>query len=169
MSEDGPRRDEDAVSRAAAGLEELFHVGDEPFAGFEVAVLVDRQVYSAADPVRITVTAANRGGSFVEHRYPGWQRYELSVRDELHRVVADDHIDRPASGPALDRFAPGQLLIQPTYWAQTSGPVVPGWSEEPPGPRVPPGRYRVRVTWLGRELGRRGELPDAWSGWFELV
>lgn len=159
MTGDGP---------APAG-EERFTPEHEAFAGFEVAVLVDRQVYSAADPVRITVTAANRGSGFREHRYPGWQRYELSVRDEYHRVVADDRLDRPASGPALDRFAPGQMLIQPTYWAQTAGPVVPGWSDQPPGPRVAPGRYRVRVTWLGREPGRRGELPDAWSAWFELV
>ncbi len=48
--------------------------------------------------MRITVTAANRGGAFVEHRYPGWQRYVLSVRDELHRVVADDRIERHADG-----------------------------------------------------------------------
>lgn len=160
---------DDLAAGLEAGLEELFAVDEQPFAGFEVAVLVDRRVYSAADPVRITVTAANRGDSFVEHRYPGWQRYELTVRDELHRVVADDRIERPADGPAIDRFAPGQLVITPTYWGQTSGPVVPGWSSEPPGPRVPPGRYRVRVTWLGRERGRRGELPDAWSAWFELV
>lgn len=169
MTDGRPPGDDDLAGALDAGLDELFDLDQEPFAGFEVAVLVDRQVYSAADPVRITVTAANRGSGFVEHRYPGWQRYELSVRDELHRVVADDRIERPASGQALDRFAPGQLLIQPTYWSQTAGPVVPGWSDEAPGPRVPPGRYRVRVTWLGRELGRRGELPDAWSSWFELV
>ncbi len=137
--------------------------------GVEVAVLVDRAAYAAGDTVRITVTAANRGDRFVEHRYPGWQRYELSVRDELHRVVADDRIDRPADGPALDRFAPGQLLIAPTYWAQTGGPLVPGRSYGSPGPRVAPGRYRMRATWLGREVGRRGEVPDAWSAWFELV
>jgi hypothetical protein len=152
------------------GAQEVpFRFDHEPFAGFEVAVLVDRAVYADGEPVRITVTAANRGPAFAEHRYPGWQRYHLSVRDELHRVVADDRIDRPADEPALDRFAPGQLLIQPTYWAQTSGPVVPGWIDEPPGPRVDPGRYRVRVTWLGREPGSRAELPDAWSSWFELV
>jgi hypothetical protein len=150
-------------------IEELFRLEREAFAGFELAVLVDRGVYSAADPVRVTVTAANRGGGFVEHEYPGWQRYELAVCDELHRVVADDRIDRPATGPVRDRFAPGQLLIQPTYWSQTGGAVVPDWSPEPPGPRVAPGRYRVRVRWLGREPGRRGELPDAWSSWFELV
>jgi hypothetical protein len=150
-------------------IEELFHLEHEAFAGFELAVLVDRTVYSATEPVRITVTAANRAGGFVEHEYPGWQRYELTVRDELHRVVADDRIERTADGPARDRFAPGQLLIQPTYWSQNAGPLVPGWSREPPGDRVAPGRYRVRVTWLGRERGRRGELPDAWSSWFELV
>jgi hypothetical protein len=155
--------------RAGTPFDELFTFEHEPFAGFEVAVLLDRTVYAAADPVRITVTAANRSGRFVEHRYPGWQRYELSVRDELHRVVADDRIERAADGPALDRFAPGQLVIQPTYWSQTSGPVVPAWTSDPAGPRVPPGRYRVRVTWLGREPDRRAELPDAWSPWFALV
>jgi hypothetical protein len=159
VSDDGP---------AEVG-EEPFTLDHEAFAGFEVAVLVDRQVYSAADPVRITVTAANRGSRFVEHRFPGWQRYELSIRDEYHRAVADDRLDRPADGAALDRYAPGQMLIQPTYWAQTEGPVVPAWSDRPPGLRVAPGRYRARVTWLGRETGRRGELPDAWSAWFELV
>lgn len=150
-------------------IEELFRLEREAFAGFELAVLVDRGAYSAADPVRITVTAANRASTFVEHEYPGWQRYELAVCDERHRVLADDRIERAAEQPARDRFAPGQLLIQPTYWSQTAGPVVPGWSAEPPGPRLAPGRYRIRVRWLGREPGRRGELPDAWSGWFELV
>ncbi|MEX1178866.1 MAG: hypothetical protein WEB09_10425 [Nitriliruptor sp.] len=152
-----------------ADPEPPFVLDHEPFAGFEVAVLVDRHVYAATEPVRITVTAANRSDRFVEHRYPGWQRCVLSVRDELHRVVADDRIDRPAEGDALDRFAPGQLLIQPTYWAQGSGPIVAGWAREPTGPRVPTGRYRVRATWLGREAGHRSELPDAWSPWFELV
>lgn len=146
-----------------------FRFDQEAFAGFEVGVLVDRAVYAAGDPVRITVTAANRGGSFVEHTYPGWQRCELTVRDELHRVVADDRIERHADGPALDRFAPGQLLIAPTYWNQTAGALVPSWVGEAPGPRVPPGRYRIRATWLGREAGSRAQLDDAWSAWFELV
>ncbi|MTV26223.1 hypothetical protein FTX61_12500 [Nitriliruptoraceae bacterium ZYF776] len=146
-----------------------FRIEHEPFAGFELVVLVDRGVYSAADPVRITVTAANRGDRFAEHRYRGWQRYHLSVRDHLHRVVADDVVDRPADQPMLDRWLPGQLLITPTYWDQTAGPIVPGWTGEAPGPRVEPGRYRVRATWLGREAGSRAELPDAWSPWFELV
>lgn len=146
-----------------------FRFDQEAFAGFELHVLVDRGVYAAGDPVRITVTATNRGDAFVEHRYPGWQRYELTVHDALHRVVADDRIDRHADGPALDRFAPGQLLITPTYWDQGSGPLVPRWAEEPPGPRVDPGRYRVRAVWLGREAGSRAQLPDAWSPWFELV
>jgi hypothetical protein len=150
-------------------VEEAFRPDQVAFAGFELAVLIDRQVYSAADPVRLTVTVANRGGRFVEHRYPGWQRYVLSIRDELHRSVADDRIDRPAELPAVDRFAPGQLVIQPTYWDQTTGPIVAAWADEPPGPRVAPGRYRARVTWLGREVGHRSELPDAWSPWFELV
>lgn len=163
--------DADGVGGAGVGdgAEVPFVFDHTPFAGFEVTVLVDRAVYVAGEPVRVTVTAANRGDRFVEHRYPGWQRYHLTVRDELHRVVADDRIDRGADTPAIDRFAPGQLLIQPTYWAQTAGPVVPGWTDAAPGPRVDPGRYRVRVTWLGREPGSRAELPDAWSGWFELV
>lgn len=151
------------------GVELPFLIDHEPFAGFELTVLVDRAVYAAGEPVRLTVTAANRGDRFVEHRFPGWQRCHLTVRDELHRVVADDLIDRRADGPAIDRYAPGQLLIQPTYWNQTAGPLVPGWSAEPPGARVTPGRYRVRATWLGREPGHRAELPDAWSAWFELV
>jgi hypothetical protein len=150
--------------------EQPFRFDLEPFAGFELTVLVDRPVYAAGEPVRITVTAANRGSGYVEHRYPGWQRYELTVRDELHRVVADDHIDRGTDGPALDRFAPGAMLLQPTYWAQTEGPMVPAWSSAVPGPRVAPGRYRVRATWLGREPdSARVELPDAWSSWFDLV
>lgn len=150
-------------------LERPFRVDLEHFAGFEVTVLVDRAVYGPGQPVRITVTAANRGSAFVEHRYPGWQRCELTVRDELHRVVADDRIERSASTPAVDRFAPGQLLLLPTYWAQTAGPLVPTLVDEPPGPRVDPGRYRVRATWLGQEPGSRARLDDAWSGWFEIV
>lgn len=156
-------------SSAAEGQEPAFRFDLEPFAGFELTVLVDRTVYAAGEPVRITVTAANRGDGFVEHRYPGWQRVELTVRDELHRVVADDRLERGADGPAIDRFPPGAMLIQPTYWSQGSGPLVPGWTDEPPGPRVAAGRYRVRATWLGREPGSRAALPDSWSTWFELV
>lgn len=146
-----------------------FRLDLEPFAGFELTVLVDRPVYTATDPVRITVSAANRGDRWVEHRYPAWQRCELTVRDELHRVVADDRIERGSDQPGLDRFPPGQVLLLPTYWAQTVGPLVPGWVDEPAGPRVEPGRYRIRATWLGQEPGSRAQLPDAWSTWFELV
>jgi hypothetical protein len=146
-----------------------FLAATEPFAGFEVGVIVDRSVYAPGDTVRITVTATNQGDRWVEHHYPGWQRYRLSVRDELHRVVADDEVARTAEGPAVDRWLPGQMMVLPTYWNQSEGPVVPAWSEAPPGDRCAPGRYRARVSWLGREPGSRGELPDAWSGWFELV
>jgi hypothetical protein len=143
-------------------------LGDDPFTGFDVQVLADRAVYAPGETVRFTVTATNHGPQAIEHHYPGWQRYHLSVRDEGHRVVADDVVARDATQPAIDRWLPGQMLILPTYWGQTSGPVVPAWTNEPPGPRVPPGRYRARVTWLGRVPGRRGELPDAWSRWFDL-
>lgn len=143
-------------------------LGGDPFAGFDVQVLADRAVYAPGETVRLTVTATNHGPRAVEHHYPGWQRYQLTVRDEGHRVVADDAVDRAAEGPAIDRWLPGQMMILPTYWGQTAGPIVPAWAREPPGPRLAPGRYRVRVTWLGRVPGQRGELPDAWSRWFEL-
>lgn len=146
-----------------------FRMDLEPFAGFELSVLVDRAVYSDGDPVRITVTATNRSDRFVEHRHPGWQRCRLSVRDELHRAVADDRIERGADGPGIDRFPPGQLVILPTYWDQRTGPLVRAWSDQTPGPRAEPGRYCVRATWLGREPGARAELADAWSTWFTLV
>lgn len=141
----------------------------EPFAGFEVGVLVDRSVYAAGETVRITVTATNHGERWAEQHYPGWQRYHLTVRDDHHRVVADDEVGRPAETPAVDRWLPGQMIIFPTYWHQTEGPVVPAWAGEPPGPRCAPGRYRIRVTWLGREPGVRAQLPDAWSPWFDLA
>lgn len=145
-----------------------------PFAGFELAVMVDRTAYAPGDVVRATVTATNAGPRFVEHRYPGWQRFSLSVRDEQHREVA--HADADAA-PRLgtdavgivDRWLPGQMSITPVYWNQNEGPVVPGWSHDAIGPRVAPGRYRIRVSWLGSEPGVRGELPDAWSAWFTLV
>ncbi len=146
-----------------------FLVADEPLLGFEVAVIVDRAVYAPGDTVRITVTATNDGARWTEHHYPAWQRYQLSIRDSHHRVVADDDIARPTEAPAVDRWLPGQMMILPTYWHQTEGPVVPAWADEPPGPRCAPGRYRVRVTWLGREPGSRATVPDAWSRWFELV
>ncbi len=145
-------------------------LGDhEPFAGFDLQVLVDRGVYAPGETVRVTVTAANQGERFVEHRYPGWQRYVLSVRDERHRIVADDELDRAAEQPAIDRWLPGQIAIWPTYWNQSAGVMVPGRSGGLTGPRVEPGRYRVWVVWLGREPGARDRLPEATSPWFELA
>ncbi len=139
------------------------------FAGFDLQVMVDRSVYAPGETVRITVTAANQGDRFVEHRFPGWQRFTTSVRDEYHRVVADDELDRAASAPMVDRWLPGQLTIWPLYWNQHEGALIPAWADQPPGPRVAPGRYRIRVTWLGRETGRRDELADAWSAPFDLT
>ncbi len=139
------------------------------FVGFDLQVMVDRAVYAPGETVRITVTAANQGARAVEHRYPGWQRFVTSVRDEHHRVVAHDEVSRTAEEPAIDRWLPGQMTIWPLYWNQTRGPLVPAWVDEPPGTQVEPGRYRVRVTWLGRESGSREQLGDAWSGVFELT
>lgn len=141
----------------------------QPFSGFDLQVLVDRPVYAPGETVRISVTAANHGGRFVEHHYPGWQRYLLAICDQWHRPVADDEVVRPEDMPALDRWLPGQVAIWPTYWAQGGGPIVPGRTGEAPGTRVSPGRYRARVTWLGREPGQRARLADAWSNWFELT
>lgn len=141
----------------------------EPFAGFELGVLVDRPAYTLGDTVRISVTATNSGDRWAVHEYPGWQRVAVTVRDEHHRVVATDAVTRDADGPVRDRWLPGQMAIFPLYWHQTEGPIVPAWSSEPPGARVAPGRYRVRATWLGREPGSPFELPDAWSSWFEIV
>jgi hypothetical protein len=143
--------------------------GHEPFAGFDLGVVVDRPVYAAGDTVRITVSATNHADRYVEHRYPGWQRYHLGIRDEFHRTVADTEVTRTAEQEALDRWLPGQMVIFPTWWAQQEGPVVPAWSSDRVGPRVAPGRYRVRVRWLGREPGSRAEAPEAVSPWFELV
>lgn len=144
-----------------------------PFAGFELAAMVDRPAYAAGETVRVTVTATNSGSRFATHEYPGWQRFALSVRDEHHREVA--HADADAA-PATDtqpamveRWLPGQMSIVPVYWGQNEGPIVPAWSRDLAGPRVPPGRYRMRVTWLGREPGSRAELDDAWTGWFSLL
>lgn len=146
-----------------------FRIETEAFAGFELAVLADRAVYAPGQTVRLSVTATNGGDRFVEHRYPAWQRYRLAILDELHRVVADDEIDRGAQTPALDRWLPGQIAIFPVYWNQTSGPLVPAWTGQPPGEAVPAGRYRARVTWEGREPGERQRLPDVFSRWFELT
>lgn len=144
-------------------------ISPAPFDGFDLQVMVDRTVYAQGETVRITVTAANQGSRMVEHHYPGWQRFVTSVRDEHHRVVADDEVTRRAEHPAIDRWLPGQLAIWPLYWNQQRGPLVPAWSEDPPGPPTDPGRYRVRVTWLGREPGSREQLGDAWSTHFEIV
>ncbi len=145
----------------------LHQVG--PYDGFDLQVMVDRGVYAPGETVRITVTAANQGDRFVEHRYPGWQRFHLTVRDEFHRTVADDVVDRDADEDALDRWLPGQLAIWPTYWNQMEGPMVPARVGVAPGPRLEPGRYRIRVEWLGRETGTRAPRPEATSSWFELT
>lgn len=140
-----------------------------PFEGFEVTVITDRQVYAAGDTVRITVSATNAGARFAEHVYPGWQRFTTTVHDGYHRVVASDEVTRTAGGSFTDRWLPGQMLLFPLYWAQHEGPLVPAWSDEGIGPRVEPGRYRVRVTWLGREDGATASLAESWSPWFEVV
>lgn len=151
----------------AAGADALM-ARDEPFAGFDVQVLTDRIIYAPGETVRITVTAANQGERWVEHHYPGWQRYELTIRDERHRVVADDVITRKTDRPAIDRWLPGQIAIWPTYWNQHAGPIIPARGGDPAGPRVPPGRYRAWVAWLGREPGIRARPAEAVSPWFEL-
>ena len=153
--------------------EQPFVYDDDPFAGFEVQVLVDRPAYGAGEVVRVTVTATNHGERATTHRYPGWQRFVLSVRDELHRPVASDEVAaarfaEAAAEPFVERWLPGQMLILPSYWNQTGGPLRPAWSDAPPGPRVDAGRYRARVTWLGREPGSVAEVPDAFSTWFEV-
>lgn len=151
---------------------------DPAFHGFELSVGVDRPVYAAGQPVRMTVAATNDAARCVEHVYPGWQRVVLSVRDEQHRAVASDDLGdhvpgspRRVSGPATDRWLPGQLVLLPSWWDQRADVLRPAWRPpgEGPGDRVPPGRYRVRATWLGREPGRAAAAPEAWSSWFELV
>jgi hypothetical protein len=163
--------DEDPGSGDPAGADgaDALHLPSVAFEGFDVQVMVDRTVYAPGETVRITVTAANQGARFVEHRYPGWQRFSTTIRDEHHRVVADDEVTRPVRGDALDRWLPGQMAIWPLYWNQHRGPLVPAWVGEPPGPPAEPGRYRVRVTWLGREPGSREQLADVWSAPFELT
>lgn len=145
-----------------------FLLDREPFAGFEVAVLVDRPVYAPGETVRITVSATN-GGRARELEYPGWQRYALSVRDEHHREVAHDAADRTGPDGFRDRWLPGQMVLFPVYWGQQEGVIVPSWSSEPPGPRVLEGRYRLRLSWRGREPGSSAEVGDVWSSWFELI
>lgn len=148
-----------------------------PMHGFELTVAVERPVYAAGETVRITVAATNDAERAVEHVYPGWQRVLLTVRDERHRVVASDELGDEVPGRPLapegqfrDRWLPGQLVLLPTWWDQRSGAIRPAWVSDPGvGERVPPGRYRVRATWLGREPGPRVPSREAWSGWFELV
>lgn len=143
--------------------------GAVPFEGFDLVVLVDRPSYRAGEVVRISVTATNHADRYVEHRFPGWQRFVLSVRDEAGRSVADDTVDRVASEPAVDRWLPGQVVVWPTWWHQRAGAIVPGRAGPSDAPRVPAGRYRVRATWLGREPGDRTALADALGPWFDLV
>ncbi len=142
-----------------------------PFAGFELTVMTDRTAYGPGQVVRITVSATNGGDRRVEHHYPAWHRFECSVRDEYNRVVASEgnRATRLEDPGFTDRWLPGQMVIFPLYWAQHEGPLVPARADETPGPRAAPGRYRVRVTWLGREPGSDAELPDAWTPWFELA
>lgn len=152
--------------------EPAFRPDSEPFAGFELTVVTDRTVYAPGDVVRCTVSATNASGRFTTHAYPGWQRFVLTVRDESHRAVASDEVTvAPAGGsvPFVERWLPGQMLLLPTYWNQTTGAVRPDWATAPPGPRVEPGRYRLRVGWLGREPGALEPPPDVFSPWFEVV
>lgn len=149
--------------------EQPFRPDQEPFHGFELQALVDHEAYQAGQVVRITVTVYNGARRFVEHRYPGWERFEVSIRDEQHRSVAETHVDRPGGEGFVDRWLPGQMAIFPVYWSQGEGPLVPEWTDDPPGPRPPPGRYRARISWLGREAGSHTRLPDARTPWFRLV
>ncbi|MCC5950095.1 MAG: hypothetical protein JJT89_16720 [Nitriliruptoraceae bacterium] len=167
---EGPTRghgDEDATVEEAVASAPL-HV-PPPYEGFDLQVMTDRTVYAPGETVRITVTAANQGPRFVEHRYPGWQRFVVQIRDERHRIVADDELERHADEPALDRFLPGQLVIWPSYWGQTAGPLVPAREGLDPGEPLPSGRYRIRVQWLGREPGVRSRPPEVDSPWFVLT
>lgn len=151
--------------------------GADPLRGFEVSAVVDRAAYRAGDVVRISVAVTNDTARFVVHRYPGWRRFDLSIRDANHRPVATAEVepgrrgDRDPGAPFADRWLPGQMAVFPVYWAQTEGPVVPAWTDRTPGPRVAPGRYRARVTWLGRIPGARGDRDpgDVWTDWFRVV
>ena len=154
-----------------AGAETPFEPHLAPFAGFEVAAMTDRTAYGPGQVVRITVTATNGADRRVEHHYPGWHRFSCTVRDAYHRVVAGEGTEERLLDDAgfTDRWLPGQMVIFPVYWAQHEGPLVPARADEPPGPRAEPGRYRIRVTWLGREPRSSAELPDVFTPWFELV
>jgi hypothetical protein len=160
VSDLGPTADGDARS---------FLSDHVPFAGFELSVIVDASVYAPGQVVRMTVTAVNSDERFAEHHYPGWQRFTLRILDEFHRAVADAEVSRAAERTAVDRWLPGQMVIFPVYWAQHEGPIVPAWSSRSVGPRVDPGRYRARVSWLGREPDSSAEPPDAFSPYFELT
>lgn len=141
----------------------------DPFLGFDITATVDAAAYHPGQVVRVTVAAANDSPRFRTHRYPGWRRFDLTVRDRHHRIVAHTETDRAGDGGFSDRWLPGQMVLFPVYWSQQEGPVVPAWSEETPGPRVEPGRYRARVTWLGQVPGSRGRASDVWTSWFEIV
>lgn len=153
------------------------HVGEpeepsRPPPPFELAVVVDRPVYSAGEQVRITVAITNTTDRWVEQSYQrGWSRVELTVRDQHHRPVAQAFEDAAprADTPVADRWAPGQSLLMPIYWHQQGGPLVPAWSHRPAEGRVAPGRYRVRATWRGESPATPLDVGDAHSSWFELV
>lgn len=149
--------------------EQPFVAEDRPFAGFEVTVVSDRAVYAVGETVRLTVSAVNGAADRVEHHYPGWQRFVLTIRDSYHRVVATDAAEIPDDGGFTDRWLPGSAALFPRYWSQSEGPIVPAWSDQPPGPRVEAGRYRARVTWLGRHGTAPAPLEDVWTPWFDLV
>lgn len=148
-----------------------------PLHGFELTVAVDRPVYANGETVRITVAATNDADRAVEHVYPGWQRVVLTIRDERHRAVATDEVTGrvpgvggASTGEFRERWLPGQLLLLPTWWDQRAVAIRPAWvAAASVGERLPPGRYRVRASWLGREPGPPVTPPEAWSGWFELV
>lgn len=137
--------------------------------GFDVQVLVDQVVYAPSQIVRITVSATNHTDRWIEQHAHGWRRFELSIRDELHRVIAADDVHRDADTPIIDRWLPGQVAIWPIYWRQVTGPIVPAWSTTPTGPTVPAGRYRARVRWLAREVGALPAIIEADSPWFDIV
>lgn len=87
----------------AGGDVRSFVADQEPFAGFEVSVIVDRPAYAPGDLVRLTVSAVNHRERFVEHHYPAWERFRLEMLDEYHRPVADS----AWSGPPARRSPTG--------------------------------------------------------------
>lgn len=164
MSGQGPPARPEPSAAGSGGA-----AGAPAFAGFELSVIVDRAVYGPGQPVRMTVTAVNQSERFTEHHYAGWQRFVLRITDEYHRTVADSEVGRRATDPMVDRWLPGQMVLFPLYWPQHEGPIVPAWTSRPVGPRVEEGRYRARVSWLGRESASRAEPPEAFSPFFELT